>query len=145
MNWVDAGAKAYLKEFGGDPKMFGKDLRTELAEEFADYYKKAMENGEYDNLKAASEDDQDEDPSQQKEAAFVNEALAGTVIAKVESALQAVSTSQSKFASSGTKDLHRISSDLRDALALGLTGRDLKARLTALADKAEYVLTHFSR
>jgi len=58
MYWVDEGAKMYVREFGGDVKtMFPKQLREELAKEIANDQKKLIEDGEYDSLKVAAEQD----------------------------------------------------------------------------------------
>lgn len=45
MYHVDAGAKQYVKEFGGDVRnSFPKQLREKLAEEYADEYKEEIES-----------------------------------------------------------------------------------------------------
>lgn len=51
MYWVDAGAKAYIKENAPGARvqdMFPKPLREALAKQFAKDYEEQIRNGEYD-------------------------------------------------------------------------------------------------
>jgi hypothetical protein len=55
--WVESGAKAYVREFGGDMKtVFPKPLRDQLAKSLADEYNKKIDAGEYSDTKVAAED-----------------------------------------------------------------------------------------
>lgn len=59
MYWVDAGAKAYIKDHG-DPgarvrDMFPKSLRMILAKQFAEEYEEMIKNGEYGDVMASAE------------------------------------------------------------------------------------------
>ncbi len=145
LKWVDAGAKAYAREFGTDVKDFSEALKMTLAGKLAQQTTKAIQNGEYDHLKSAS-DQQEEDSESKKEASLLNEGLAHAVMAKVERALQVCSSTNSKFASSGKTDLLRISSELSALLETGdLSAPSVRASLLTLTKKADHVLSFFSR
>lgn len=57
MYWVDAGAKSYVKEFGGPGArvrdMFPKQLRAMLAKQFAEEYEEMIKNGEFGDITAS--------------------------------------------------------------------------------------------
>lgn len=148
--WVDAGAKSFAREFETDAKDFTDELRTMLASKLAAQTIKAIQDGEYDHLKSATtqqEDVSDESTKEaSEEAALVNEGIAHAVMAKVERALQACSTSNHKNASSGKMDLHRISSELSEVLQNAeLSSPQVRASLLSLTKKADHVLSFFSR
>lgn len=148
---VDAGAKDYLREVGGEGNMFPKDLRLEMAKEYADLYKQAIENGEFDNLRVAEVIQPEEEQPQERVAESVsptessdgNEALANAVLAKVDLALAAVDSSASKYASAGRQDLLRIARELSEAISASFSAPGLKDRLANLSEKAGHVLRHF--
>lgn len=54
--FVDAGVQSYAREFKEDPKGIPEQLKKALAKDIADSEKAAIENGEYDHLKTASEE-----------------------------------------------------------------------------------------
>jgi hypothetical protein len=47
---VDAGIELYIKDFGGNKKMFPKPLRYELAKQYAEYYLEEIKLGNYSML-----------------------------------------------------------------------------------------------
>lgn len=151
--WVDAGAKAYSREFDTDPKQFSEELKDSLAKKLAQETKKAIEDGMYDHLKAASVEGQEPEAPKQaaddllaEEVALLNEGIAHAVMAKVEKALEAVTSSTSKFASQGQLDLHRIASDLTDLLReADMSSTDARSVLLDLSKKADHVLNYFAR
>jgi hypothetical protein len=76
--------------------------------------------------------------------ATLNEALATSVLTKVEAALQAVETSPRTNTKVATMDLHIISSKLAEMLQVkALTDDDLQPQLLDLASKAEKIQAHF--
>lgn len=79
------------------------------------------------------------------EVPMVNEALAQSVMTKVETALPLVETSQAKFASVAKDDLFRISSALTDLLkTANMADPKVRSALIALSKKADHVLNHFA-
>lgn len=59
MYWVDAGAKGYVKEFGGPgdsvQMMFPRPLRMALATQLAAHYEQAIQSGEYGPIEKSSQ------------------------------------------------------------------------------------------
>lgn len=148
--WVEAGAKSYAREFNEDPKKFPKELVKDLAEKFARSHKKAVDAGEYDHLKSAADEPEQEPkeaPAEAKEAAiFANEGIAHTVLHKVEKAHEAVVASTSKYAADANHDLVRIASALTELLeGSDLSDPAVRPQLVELAKKAEHVLNFFVR
>lgn len=151
-DWVEAGAKAYSREFDEDPKKFSKELVKDLAEKMAKSHKKAVDAGEYDHLKSATAEDnqfvfvtEGKEPWQ-NQALLVNEGLAHAVLAKVQTAYEAVTASKSKFASMAREDLSRISSGLSDLVNdSDLSAPGASSVLLDLSKRADHVLNHFVR
>jgi hypothetical protein len=104
------------------------------------YLRKDPEGG-----KSASEVPTSESTTEDSfKTATVNEALAASVLTKVEAALQAVETSSRTNTKVATMDLHIISSKLAEMLQVkALTDGDLQPQLLDLASKAEKIQAHF--
>lgn len=152
-HWVETGAKSYAREFNEDPKKFSRDLVKDLAEKMAKSTKKAVDSGEWDHLKSASEDDQEEQTKQADDhTALINEGIAHAIMAKVEKAFEIVAASRedvtpiAKYASVAKNDLHRISSELSALLeASDLADPAAMPALLDLSKKADHVLNYFAR
>jgi hypothetical protein len=144
--WVEAGAKAYSREFNEDPKKFTKELVRDLAEKFVKSHKKAVDNGEYDHLKSASEEQQEQPKEASEHMVLINEGIAHAVLAKVQKAHEAVQSSKSRFASVANGDLARISSSLVETLDRSdLSEPSVRTVLLDLSKRADHVLNYFSR
>lgn len=146
-DWVQAGAKAYVKEFDADPKSFSSDLIMHLAGKLANQTAKSLKNGEFAHLKSANEIDILDETAKtaSEEEALVNEGIAHAVLAKVETTLKVLSASSNKHASLGKADLHRISSELTSLLdAKDLSDPTVRASLLDLTKKADHVLAFFA-
>lgn len=169
MYWVDEGAKKYAKEFNTDVRtMFPAELRRELAQEIADEEKRLIDAGEYGNMKVAAEEKAEDEPKaeekaepkveeepkkEQKAAAsvtayedvIVNEALAQSVMTRVEAALKVVQASTKPNTIVATNDLHTISSRLASTLAASDLGdAGLKPVLLGFVANANKIHDHFS-
>jgi len=171
--WVDEGAKMYVREFGGDVKdMFSKQLREGLAKDIANSEKKRIEEGEYDHLKIASDQSQSQQDQvqekqaqdqgeqekgeqdqegQDKEASLrlssltINEALAHSVMAKVECALRVVEASERPGTQVAKKDLNTLSIKLSSLIeAADLTDPSICSEFAKLAQLADKVHSHFA-
>ena len=68
MYLVDAGAKKYVKDFGGNAKeMFSKKDRIAVASDLADEFEDAYKNKEYSFMESVNEQQGFEDPLKQIE------------------------------------------------------------------------------
>lgn len=141
---VDAGAKAYTKEFDEDPKLFPAALCAELAKDLAEDAKKGLASGE---LRVASEEESEPavgEGGEVRQASEVEEALTQTVLARLERALSLVEKSDTRTASVAKMDIHRIASMLETCLEDG-SGMDVTATLSDLATKVERIVNHFEQ
>lgn len=178
--FVETGAKRYCAREDLEVRdMFPKALCDSLASKIAKKYDKAIEAGDYDTLKTASaqtEDqadsqsaDQSEDTQveqktatqdegtqeaqqeQSKEAAMnlsdveINEALAHSVMAKIEGALEVVESSTKSGTQVAKGDLNKITTRLASLIETSDLGDpNLRTDFKKLACMAEQVHSYFA-
>jgi hypothetical protein len=141
---VDQGAKEYARETDVDAgKMFPKPLREQLARGFAAYYAKAIEMGEFDHLKVASEEAPEEQGKEaQQKTSYHASAVALTHV--IGRGLDKLAGGKVPYAERVTQDLHRLASDLREALT-DIPSAERSSRLASLARRAEHVRSYLER
>jgi hypothetical protein len=170
--WVTEGTKMYFREFPETPKdTFSKELCLSLAKEIEQREEKRIDLGEYEGMKFASQEQQEdsqeeqegqdkkaseeeqEDTQEQQEkeasisitASDISEALAHSVMAKVEAALKVVESSDKANTLVAKKDLGRITSDLTKLIeASDLNDESIQNPLKRLAGMADQVHSYFA-
>lgn len=152
MFWVDEGVKMYARQFKVSKDFFPKDLRESLAKDIARQEKKRIDEGEYTQLRLASEVSAESAPpvpapppvpvfQPSPAPPMVGDELVTTVMAQIETSLQAVSTSKKANTDLAKKDLYTISSMLVSSLQ---EGSEVSKVASDLRIKAAKIEKHFA-